>query len=501
MSEEKNTEDNSENQVGERKKRKNSTFTFEYGDFTYDLLSIKRFDQSMIKAKHIYEELALRAMEQHYAFYGQLNGVTKIEGYVTRNAIIHCDCGNADIRLDAYEDHGVIAANGEPVLTCDDCQANINIYRFGLCAAEEKYGKLSALRPSGEKEMNEEGIMCYRCMPVLAEKWKQKGSDLLIGDVDSDEFAEALKAGAYLTCRYGGQIYIIEPAEDKNTGELAEEAYQILRQWLLGGYKVISQEDLAVAMENLATYGNINTISSLNEPIIPKSKDDATDKEEVEIETLKRIRSCIETQDKYDVQMLAWINYWNMTMEKRYCEDFPRIRAEVIKAMALVESNIGKKNTELNITENPERDIMQSLDPRNPVIWIIVGRESNKYITIQRAENDVKSLKIEKEEQVKAYGEPLGSGQVNFFECGNYEAVKEIVSEDLQTYYAGKVTPELSLAIGVGVYCMNINGTKEKSLSRSETNAVGRYNGGGDKYYTYKVNLVLENMGVERLGE
>lgn len=219
MSEEKNTEENSENQVGEKKKRKNSTFTFEYGDFTYDLLSIKRFDQSMIKAKPIYEEMALRAMEQHYAFYGQLNGVTKIEGYVTRNAIIHCDCGNADIRLDAYEDHGVIAANGEPVLTCDDCQANINIYRFGLCAAEEKYGKLSALRPSGEKEMNEEGIMCYRCMPVLAEKWRQKESDLLIGDVDGGEFAEALKAGAYLTCRYGGQICVLEVPENAREQE------------------------------------------------------------------------------------------------------------------------------------------------------------------------------------------------------------------------------------------------------------------------------------------
>lgn len=304
-----------------------------------------------------------------------------------------------------------------------------------------------------------------------------------------------------MTCRYGGQIYIIEPAEDKNAGELAEEAYQILRQWLLGGYKVISQEDLAVAMENLATYGNINTISSLNEPIIPKSKDDATDKEKVEIETLKRIRSCMETQDKYDVQILAWVNYWNMTMEKKYCEDFPRIRADVIKTMALVESNIGRKNTTSNITENPERDIMQSLDPRNPVLWIMVGREPNKYITIQRAEDDVQSLGIEKEERVKAkQGEP-GRGQVNFFEGGSYETVKEIVSEDLQIYYAGKVTPELSLAIGVGVYCMNINGTMAESLSRSEINAVGRYNGGGDQYYTYKVNLVLKNMGVEKLGE
>ncbi len=231
MSEEKNTEENSENQVGEKKKRKNSTFTFEYGDFAYDFLTIRHIAQSKIEGKPIYEEMALSAMEQHYAFYGQLNGVMKVEGYVTRNAIIHCDCGNADIRLDAYEDHGVIAANGEPVLTCDDCQANINIYRFGLCDAEEKYGKLSALRPSGEKEMNEMGIMCYRCMPVLAEKWRQKESDLLIGDVDSGEFAEALKAGAYLTCRYGGIIEVVEVPERIDNAQ-SEEILPLESKWL-----------------------------------------------------------------------------------------------------------------------------------------------------------------------------------------------------------------------------------------------------------------------------
>ena len=35
------------------------------------------------------------------------------------------------------------------------------------------------------------------------------------------------------------------------------------------------------------------------------------------IEILKRIKGCMETQGQYDVQILAWVNYWNMTMEKR----------------------------------------------------------------------------------------------------------------------------------------------------------------------------------------
>lgn len=496
MSDEKETE---ETQVGERKKkRKNSTFTFEYGDFTYDLLSLKHLDRSVFNVSYAYEYAALRAMEEHYAFYGQ---AAKIEGYVTRNAVIHCSCGNRDIRLDTCKDHGVIAANGEAVLTCNVCHEDINIYRFGLCDAEVKYGKLSALRPSGEKEINEAGIMCYRCMPVLAEKWRQKEGDLLVWDAGSEEFVEALKAGAYLTCRYGGIITIEELAENRNTEELAEEAYQVLRQWLLEGHEIISQEKLAAAMEELAVTGDINKISCLNEPIIPENNGEKTDEEKIEIEMLERIKSCMSIQDKYDVMVLAWINYWNMTMKNKYDGAYAHIRPDIIKAMILDESNFGQENTIKRITQNPERDIMQSLDPRNPLIWVVIGKEPNEYIVIQRAESDVKDLKIEKEEKVKAKtGEP-GAGQVGFFESGSFKAAKEIVSEDLQIYYAEKVTPELSLAIGVGYYCMNLNGTMDTSLMRSEVAAIKKYNGNGDKNYVKKINVILDNMGVKQLEE
>lgn len=210
MSEEK------ENEEIQGKKRKTDVFVF--GEFSYDVLTLKHHGRTL-GGIPMYEEMALQAMAQHYAFYGQLNDVTQIQGYVTRNSVIHCDCGDHDIRLDAYKDHGIMDANNEPVLTCNDCQADINIYRFGLCDAEQKYGRLSSIRPSGDKEMNKDGVLCYRCIPVLANRWMQKDGDLLIWDAGSEEFVEALKAGAYLTCRFGGKIEIIEGSENEQEQE------------------------------------------------------------------------------------------------------------------------------------------------------------------------------------------------------------------------------------------------------------------------------------------
>lgn len=185
------------------------------------------------EGKPLYEETAYEAMIKHYLFYDELNDVTKIEGYVTRNAIIRCNCGDSNIRLDAYKDHAVYDANKEAVLTCNDCQVDINIYRFGLCSAKEKYGKNSPLQPSGDKEMNKDGVMCYRCMPVLAKQWMQKEGDLLIWDEESEEFVEALKAGAYLTCAFGGIIEVVEvPEAPEVDNEEPEKILPLESKWL-----------------------------------------------------------------------------------------------------------------------------------------------------------------------------------------------------------------------------------------------------------------------------
>lgn len=43
------------------------------------------------------------------------------------------------VQLDAYEDHGILAENGKPLMTCSDCEVNKNIYSFGTCKCGDIY--------------------------------------------------------------------------------------------------------------------------------------------------------------------------------------------------------------------------------------------------------------------------------------------------------------------------------------------------------------------------
>lgn len=199
------------------------------GDFAFDMS--KKY--GLFMANPIgYERIALKMMTKHYEFYGQLNSVGKVENYVTRESVIACDCGDRDILLDAYVDHGVIGANGKPLMACDDCKVNKNIYSFGLCSPKFPYSR-KLPHPSGKKEMNAKGQMCYRCMPILGEKWKQRKSHLLIGDVENEEFIEALKDKAYLVCQYGGIITVEQLAE----------------------YELIDSSEFLVTLDDLEEFG------------------------------------------------------------------------------------------------------------------------------------------------------------------------------------------------------------------------------------------------------
>lgn len=141
------------------------------------------------------------------------------QDYVTRGAKISCSCGEYHILLDAVEDHGVIAANGKPLLTCRDCRENKNIHSFGKCFAEVKgCGKLpqplnNRIMPVGDKWI-------YRCIPNPTGRWLQKESVLQIGDETGEEYNEVLVSGAYLPCRHGGIIEVVEvPKNDSMADE------------------------------------------------------------------------------------------------------------------------------------------------------------------------------------------------------------------------------------------------------------------------------------------
>ena len=132
-------------------------------------------------------------MVKHYAFYEELSkvGIVKEEEYVTREAVIHWDKGSKDVKLNAYEDHGILAENGKPLMTCSDCEVNKNIYSFGTCECGNMYSE-KLLHPSEEGEPDEHGNVRYKCMPVLCGNWKQDTGDLLISE--GEEIAERLLA-------------------------------------------------------------------------------------------------------------------------------------------------------------------------------------------------------------------------------------------------------------------------------------------------------------------
>ena len=208
-------------------------FSYNVGDFTFTLEG--NFLQKAIKflrnkdnLEEKYEDIACDMMAQHYAFYEELNkvGIVKEEEYVTREAVIHCDKGSKDVKLDAYEDHGILAENGKALMTCNDCEVNKNIYSFGTCKCGDIYSE-SLPHPSEEGEPDEHGNVRYKCMPVLCGNWKQDTGDLLISE--GEEFVEALRSGAFLTCIYEGKITVIGIPEKET-----EERKKIqISSWLI----------------------------------------------------------------------------------------------------------------------------------------------------------------------------------------------------------------------------------------------------------------------------
>ena len=128
------------------------------------------------------------------------------------------------VQLDAYEDHGILATNEKPLMTCSDCEVNKNIYLFGTCKCGNIYSE-KLPHPSEEGEPDEHGKVRYKCIPVLCGNWKQDTGDLLISE--GEEFVEALRSGAFLTCIYEGKITVIGIPEKDSDNE-----YIIVDDWL-----------------------------------------------------------------------------------------------------------------------------------------------------------------------------------------------------------------------------------------------------------------------------
>ena len=98
--------------------------------------------------------------------------------------------------------------------------------RFGTCKCGNIYSE-KLPHPSEEGEPDEHGKVRYKCIPVLCGNWKQVTGNLLIAE--GENFVEALRSGAFLTCIYEGKITVIGIPE-KETEE--REKIQI-SSWLI----------------------------------------------------------------------------------------------------------------------------------------------------------------------------------------------------------------------------------------------------------------------------
>lgn len=165
----------------------------------------------------------LELMEKYHEFYGRL---MKEDELVTRGTILVCDKGEKSVHMDAVMDHGVLAPNGEALMTCEDCK-NDNVPSFGKClCGNPAIDEVLGIKRHPKVSENGED---YECVPVLGKRWMQKENRICLAkknenaDAEEKTYVGALLSGACLTCIYGGLITVVEIPEKKKKGDEKKE--------------------------------------------------------------------------------------------------------------------------------------------------------------------------------------------------------------------------------------------------------------------------------------
>ena len=190
------------------------------GEFTFVYKSSFAAWRSKLFSSSSIKERAKDLMAAHYAFYGKLED----QEYVTVGSTLNCSCGTESIKIELKIDHGVEAPNGKAVLTCQDCDTDINnIKNFGSCKCDiSKYDILPhPTELSGIEDDTGKGK--YKCFPILGREWIAQDKDFVICVVGLEgNILELLEKSAVLICQYGGMI-TIEEVEEKKEEEQEEQ--------------------------------------------------------------------------------------------------------------------------------------------------------------------------------------------------------------------------------------------------------------------------------------
>lgn len=202
------------------------------GAYFYDFY----FDKNgyLFKTEGI-EGIMIDTIEHLYWLHSQYHKALSEPDYVPVGSIIGCTYGSILARLSGSMASGVYVGNGAPVMTCADCETGVNIPTFGTCNCPEIFRRWSPGRrkgtygstvgPSGEA-FRPSG---YKCIPLIAESWKQPGKDrvLIWRPADGGSYQYALKDNAVLVCLYGGTIGVVEPGRGQTDQKEAVDRYYV----------------------------------------------------------------------------------------------------------------------------------------------------------------------------------------------------------------------------------------------------------------------------------
>lgn len=117
--------------------------------------------------------------------------------YITRGALLACECGSHMRRLNLIKDHGEIIYLGDeykyPMIDESDCEfgEDKNIGYFGICSSSkcqnEETVVLKKYTPYGETQ-SEEIVEGPKCNAVLESKWRDVKSDAYVKDNEAGIF-------------------------------------------------------------------------------------------------------------------------------------------------------------------------------------------------------------------------------------------------------------------------------------------------------------------------
>ncbi len=208
----------------------------------------------------------------------------------------------------------------------------------------------------------------------------------------------------------------------------------------------------------------------------------------------------------YDEQIIAWTYYWNQKINGNIICEVPfsyqfEIDPNIVKAMVAQESSFGLM-TEKTAAKNPSRNVMQSLATGNSVVWVVAG--INLYENGMFKKGD--SISFKRLDGNVGNDGALATDNLPIFtysDLMDYRAKQHFEEFDIlkSMFYIGedkkyivdfnKVTPNMSIATGIGELATKIEEHKDICVGVAQYNTLPGY--------VDAINRHLDDMGVEGL--